>query len=252
MRDQTSLRADHISVAVLADLDLRHDVPDQLEVHLGDADAGILARTGERQRHVGLGFPAKVDRPVIDLVRDRLGELWIARQVDAAVDRIHGEPRDAQALLAARIHLGKLGDSRHLPQEPQRVEPALLDRARRPRQLCGPAELALDLLDELADLGSRRLGLLVLDPYQRGLVLPIVEEDLKQAVGKQRDGNDGHEQRDIFGEQPGPHPRLRGRTGRGRFRGCARQRPGLGGVGVDGDAHSAQPSKKAGPCLSPQ
>ena len=108
--------------------------------------------------------------------------------------------------LPVDIHLGEFGDRGHLTQQPQRVEPALLDRARRPRQLRGPAELALDLLDELADLGGRRLGLLVLDPDQRGLVLAIIEEDLEQAVGQQRNGDDGHEQRDIFGEQPGPDP----------------------------------------------
>ena len=32
MRDQAALLADHIGVAVLADLDLRHDVPDQFEL----------------------------------------------------------------------------------------------------------------------------------------------------------------------------------------------------------------------------
>lgn len=87
-----------------------------------------------------------------------------------------------------------------MTQEPQRVEPARLDRARRPRQLRGPAELAFDLLDELADLGGGGLGLLVLDPDQRGLVLAIVEQDLEQAIGQQGDGDHGHEQRDIFGE----------------------------------------------------
>ena len=49
MRDQPALRADHIGVAALADLDLRHHVPDQLEVDLGDADAGIAPGAGERQ-----------------------------------------------------------------------------------------------------------------------------------------------------------------------------------------------------------
>ena len=178
---------------MLADLDLGHDVPDQLEVHLRDADAGILARPGLRQRHVRLGFPAEVDRSVKHLVCDRLGELGIVRKVDAAVDGVHREPGDPQPLPAGRIDLGKLGDRRDLTQQPQRIKPTLVDRARRPRQLRGPAELILDLLDELADLGRSRLGLLVLDPDQRGLVLAIVKEDLEQAVGQQRNGNDGEE-----------------------------------------------------------
>lgn len=40
MRNQASLRADHIGVAALTDLDLRHHVPDQLEIDLGDTDGG--------------------------------------------------------------------------------------------------------------------------------------------------------------------------------------------------------------------
>lgn len=231
MRDQAPLRPDHVGVPVLADLDLGDDVPDQLQIDLGDADAGILARAGQRQRHVGLGVPAEIDRPVIDLVRNRLGELWIPRQVDPTVDRVHRQPRDPQPLLAARVHLGELGDPWHLTQQPQRVEPALLDRARRPRQLRGPAELALDLLDELADLGGRRLSLLMLDPDQRGLVLTIIEEDFEQPVGEQRNGDDGHEQRDVFGEQPGPDPPPHRLAGHGPIRGRARQRPGLRSVG---------------------
>ena len=56
----------------------------------------------------------------------------------------------------------------------------------RPWQLRRPAELALDLLDELADLGRRRFRLLVLDADQRRLVLPIIEEDLENSVRQQR------------------------------------------------------------------
>ena len=182
MRDQAPCATDHIGVAALADLDLRHHVPDQLEIDLGDADAGILAGAGQRQRHVGLGLPAEIDRPVIDLVGGGFGEFRILGEVEPAVHNVHGEAGDPQALLAGRIDLRQLGDGRHLPQQPQSVEPALLDRARGPGQLGGPAELAFDFLDELADLSRRRLGLLVLNPDQGGLVLAIIEENLENPV----------------------------------------------------------------------
>ncbi len=183
MRDQPSLRADHIGVAAFADLDLRHHVPDQLEVDLGDADAGVLAGAGQRQRHVGFGLPSEIDRPVIDLVGDGFGEFRILRKVEPGVHDIHGETRYPQAFLAGRIDLREFGDGRNLPQQAQGIEPALLDRTGRPRQLGGPAELALDLLDELADFCRRRLRLLVLNPYQRRLVLAIIEENLEDPVG---------------------------------------------------------------------
>jgi len=63
MRDQPSSRADDIGVSPFADFDLRHHIPDQLEIDLGDADAGILAGAGERQRHVGFRFPSEIYRP---------------------------------------------------------------------------------------------------------------------------------------------------------------------------------------------
>ena len=219
MGDQPPLRSDHIGVAALADLDLRDHVPDELEVDLGDADAGVAPRAGDRERHVGLGLAAEVDRAVIDLLRHRLGEFRVLRQVEPAADHVHGEPRHPELLLAGRIELRQLGDGRHLAQQPQRVEAALLERARRPGQLRGPAELALDLLDELADLRGRGLGLLALDADQRRLVLLVGEPDLEQPVGEQRDADDGDEQADIFAEQPAAHaPPARGRNRRDRNR----------------------------------
>ena len=140
-----------------------------------------------------------------------VGELRLLGEVDAAADHIHGEAGDAQPLLARGIDLRQFGDGGDLAQQPQRVEAALLDRARRPRQLRGPAELAFDFLDELADLRRRRLGLLALDADQRGLVLLIVEIDLEHAVGEQRDAHHQDEQDDVFGEQPAADSRRRSR-----------------------------------------
>ena len=204
MRDQPPLRVDDIGMAAIADLDLRDHVPDQLEIDLGNAHAGVAPGAGNGERHVRLGFAAEIDRPVIDLARRRLGELGIVGEIGAAGDHVHGEPRHPQPLLAGGVELRQLGNGRHLAQQPQRIEAALLDRARRPRQLRGPAELALDLLDELADLGGGGFRLLALDADQRRLVLLIVEVDVENAVRQQRDRHHGHEQRDVFGEQAPP------------------------------------------------
>ena len=71
--------------------------------------------------------------------------------------------------LAGGVELRKLGDCRDLAQQAPGVDPPLLQRARGPGQLRRPAELGLDLPDELADLVRRRLGLLVLDADERSL-----------------------------------------------------------------------------------
>ena len=129
MRDQAAVGIDHIGVAVLADLDPGDHVPDQLEIDLRDADAGLAPRAGERQRHVGLGFAAEIDRAVIDLVGHGLGEFRLVGIVDAAADHVHGEPRHFELLVAGGIDLRQFGDGRHLTQQPQRVEAPLVERA---------------------------------------------------------------------------------------------------------------------------
>jgi hypothetical protein len=77
MRDQATLRVDHIGLAALANLDFRDDVPDQLEIDFRDADAGIAPRAGERESHVRLGFAPEVDRAIVDLVLHRFGEFGL-------------------------------------------------------------------------------------------------------------------------------------------------------------------------------
>ena len=166
MRNQAPLRVDQIGLSPFADLDLGYHVPDELEIDLGDAHACIPARAGERQRHVGLGLPAKIDGSVVDLVRNGFCELRVLREVGLACDHVHGQARDPQLLAAGGIELRELGDGRHLAQEPQSVETPLIDGAGGPGQLRGPSHLALDLLDELADLGRCRLGLFALDADQ--------------------------------------------------------------------------------------
>ncbi len=200
MGDQPPLRIDHVGVAALAHLDLGDHVPDQLEVDLGDAHAGVAAGASKRERHVGLGFAAEIDRPVIDLAGDRLGEFRILGIVRLACHHVHGEPRDPQLLLAGGVELRQLGDGRNLPQQAKPVEPPLLDGAGRPRQLRGPADLAFDLLDELADLAGRRFRLLALDADQGRPVFAVGEPDLEQTIAQQRHAYDGKEQRHVFAE----------------------------------------------------
>ena len=77
MCNQAAIRIDHIGLSVFADLDLRDHVPDQLQIDLGDADAGIEPGAGERQGHVGLGLPSEINRAEINLLGYRLGELGV-------------------------------------------------------------------------------------------------------------------------------------------------------------------------------
>src|SRR6202022_4639894 len=104
---------------------------------------------------------------------------------------------ETHLLAPGRGRLRGLGDRRHLPKEPQSVETPLIDGAGGPGQLRGPPHLALDFLDELADLRRCRLGLLALDADQGCFVLLKREYDLRQPVGEQGDADDGKKQSDV-------------------------------------------------------
>ena len=145
---------------------------------------------------------------------NRFGEFRVLGEIGLACDHVHGQARDAQLLAPGRVELRELGDRRHLPQQSQSIEPPLIDCAGGPGQLRGPPYLALDFLDELADLGRRGLGLLALDPDQGRLVLLKREYDLRQSVGEEGDANDGKKQSDVFAKQPPARPGCRCPAGR--------------------------------------
>src|SRR6516162_2191052 len=88
-------------------------------------------------------------------------------------------------------------------------------------ELRSPPHLALDFLDELADLGRRRLGLLALDADQGLLVLLKGKPEFRQSVRKQSNANNGQEQPDVFAEQAATRRGLSRRSSRlisrGRF-----------------------------------
>ncbi len=88
------------------------------------------------------------------------------------------------------------------------VDPALLEgRGRRDElRLGGPADLALDLLDEALDPRRGAERLLPLEGDEGGLVLLIREVDLDEPAGQQGAPHQGHDDDDVLPEQP-PAPR---------------------------------------------
>jgi hypothetical protein len=75
VRNETAARVDDIRPPVLADLDLRYDVPDELQVYFGNTDPGVARGTGEGERHIRFGPAIEIDRTVVDLVRNGFDEL---------------------------------------------------------------------------------------------------------------------------------------------------------------------------------
>ena len=71
---QSAAPVDDIGIAALADLQRGDDIPDQLQIDLGDGDTGIPAVARHRQGHVRLGFLAEIDRAEPDALRLRFGK----------------------------------------------------------------------------------------------------------------------------------------------------------------------------------
>src|SRR5213593_2294493 len=203
MRDELAARVHDVGVAGLPDLDLRYHVPDELQIDLGDGNAGAQA-PAEGDRHVRLGFLPEVHRPVEDPTSLGLDELGLAREARAASGHVHREARDAELLPTFWIEIADLGDRGRLAQESQVVDAALvhLGRGRAEQGLRGPARLALDLLDELLDLRGRRERLLPLEAQERRLVLLVREVDLHDAAHEQRATDQRDKKRDVLAKEP--------------------------------------------------
>src|SRR5580700_3752822 len=88
MRDQARGVVNHISLAVLADLNLRNDIPNEREIDLRYYNAEFGPSAGHGYRHVRLRLVDKIDRPVIDLVGGRLNEWSLFRMIDATLDYV--------------------------------------------------------------------------------------------------------------------------------------------------------------------
>src|SRR5262249_56416365 len=126
MSDEAAYPIHDVGMAMLANLDLRDDVPDEFEVDLRDADPGVTTIAGQCKGHVWFRFRAKIDRTVIGLVSHCLDEFRVLGDVDVAVDHVRCEPRDTQPLDTRRVDLRKLRDRRNLAQQTHGVDSTLL------------------------------------------------------------------------------------------------------------------------------
>ena len=201
--DERALPVHHEGLPGLAHLDLRHHVPDELEVHLRRGDAPALPALGDGDRHVGLGLLAEVHRAPVQPAGAGLREARIGREIGLAAEHVHGEAGDAHLLPPGGIDVADLGDGGHLPLEAVEVEAPLLEGGGRHRAGLGhPAHLALDLGDEALDPDGRGLRLLPLEGREDVLALLVGEVDLDEAAGEQGDGDEEGEEDDVLPEEP--------------------------------------------------
>src|SRR5262249_50925707 len=153
----------------------------------------------------------KIYWAIEDLVGESTDKSRLRGAIDLASHHVYGKARDLQLLPARGVKQRNLGDRWDLAQQAQGLQPALRDAAGVPRHLRGPSHLALDVLDELADLGSGRTCLLRLNAHQQGLLLAVRKPDVEKTIGHERHGNKAGEQSGVLAEQPSPQASRRDR-----------------------------------------
>ena len=200
--DKKAIAVDDVSLAFFADLDARHDVPDELEVDLGNRYRAVVVAGTKRDGHVGLGFLAKVHRSEPGLPALRTAKRGFLRAVLARTDAVHAQPRHSDLLVPGRVELRDIGDFRSLAQQLEEFDAAHLDVACVELGQRSIGELALDLPDVLLDARRCRERLLVLQARQRRLVVLIGEIEADGAGGEQGAGDQRQDVEKILAKQP--------------------------------------------------
>ena len=166
---------------LLADLDPRDDVPDELQVDVGDRHGSVLASRTNRDGHVRFGLFAEVHGPEPRLPSFRVAERRFLRTILAGSHVVHAEARHCDLLAAGGIQLRNVRDLRRLAQELEELDPAQFGVARIQLRQRGVLELLFDPANVLLDSRCRRERLLVLQAGQRGLVFLVGEVDADPA-----------------------------------------------------------------------
>ena len=204
--DQLAPAVDDVGAPGSPDPDLGNDVPDELEIDLGDRHPG-LAPTGDRKAEIRLGFLPEVHRPEVGPPRPRLIEPRVVREIGLAAHHVHREPGHSELLPAGRVELADLGHRGRLALETDELEAPLLDR--RPGAhlpLARPPDLALDVPDEGLDARRGAGRLLTLERHQGGEVLVMGEIELDEAAGEQGGAHQAREEHHVLPEQAASRP----------------------------------------------
>ena len=198
--NQEAVAVDDVGFALLADLDARHDVPDELEIDLRDGDRSLVART-DRYRHIRLGLLAEIHRTEPRLPTPGLAKRRLVRAILAGIDAVHPQPRDRDLLASFGIELRDVRHFRRLPQQLEELDAPQFDVVRIELGQCGVGELLLDLADVLLDTRRRTNRLFMLQAGERGLGFLIREVDADRARRKQRDHDQRKNQHQILAKQ---------------------------------------------------
>ena len=129
--DQEAVAVDDVRLALLADLDARHDVPDELEVDVGDGHRARCRRpSGCAIVMYGSVSLRKYTGPNHGWPRFALRNAGSCERSLPELDAVHAEARDRDLLAPVGVELRDVGDFRRLAQQLQELDAPQLDVAR--------------------------------------------------------------------------------------------------------------------------
>ncbi len=160
--DQETVAVDDIRLALVADLDARNDVPDELEIDFGYGHGSRFTSGTNGDGHVRFGFLAEVHWSEPRLALPRVAECGFLRTILARVDDVHAQTGHGDLLAAAGVQLRDVSHLRRLAEQLQEFDAANLDVGGVELRQSGVSQLLLDLMDVLLDPGRRRDRLFVL------------------------------------------------------------------------------------------
>ena len=204
MRHEPSACIDHVRITTLAYLDLRHDGPDELEVHFGKRDGAIAGCGGHRDGHLRLGLIGEVERAEMDTRVKGGDKPGMLREVRVAVGPVRVQAGDAQSLAPACVQEAHGRDGWRQTQQlevfdaPPREIRGANTRCRHRR----PFNLAREVLDVARDGRRRGLCLVVLGGVERRAALPMGDVNFERPAREQRSAHQPHDQESVFREQP--------------------------------------------------
>ena len=164
MRHQMAFGIDHVGDTGAADTQLRHHVPDELEIDLDRGGTAVATAGRAGDGHVGFGVLAKGDRAEPGGAALGADHPRVARQVGGRAHRIHRQARHPYLLVAGTVDPGGFGDLRRLAQQLEELDAALVHHVAafgHARQ-GGPADFVFDLANVLFDAVGGGVGLLAL------------------------------------------------------------------------------------------
>ena len=190
---------------------LRHHVPNELEVHLGDRHGGTRPAATDGDRHVGLGVLAEVDRAEVRPRGFRLHELRFAGEISPAAKLVELQARHAQLLVPGSVETSQLGDRRRLTQQPQILEATLRGRDGTAARLSlvRPGDLLRDAVHELLDAHGGVERLLALETAEGRDTLPVGRVQLDARGDHEGATQQRHDEHDVLAEQARLHSMIR-------------------------------------------